>query len=624
MHPSFTRYKDADPLIVIGRVRRILTEQLGLLPIESWLNSLEGFYSLNLRCARVPIFSNGKGATRELALASAYGEFMERLQNLILYDTMRFAPDDLRYKGFFHAPDERLMSLEEVLDDPGITALFPGGIQPGERERILRALAGMTPPECPADFIALPFMNIRSGNVEHVPLPFLRVFYGSNGMCAGSTPAEALVQGLCEVLERYVNREIIQRRIAAPSVPEGYLSGYPEQYEMLQRIRGSRACRVTIKDCSLGQGYPVVGLTYIDTAKHAYFVKFGAHPAFEIALERALTELLQGRDLNTMTDLTEFCYYRADADPSKNLADIFAHGSGRYPAEFFSTEGDYAFAAFPRHNSNDNSSFLAYLLKITGRDDRAVLVRDVSFLGFPAFHAIIPGLSEICAFDPEEVERVSTMASARALISARLCEAGPDELRGIVSTLKGNYFTNADSIAQLVNAPVGDSFPWKDIKTDLFCSMIHFRLGEPGKAHEHMKRFVSDIEADPPIIGYYRCARDYLGMVADGYPTNKAERILEGIYGREPVTEVMSDLGDPEQAFRYLGKLTCWNCSGCTHTDACSYAELRRLHRSVKDRYSLNGAGHSRERHLFSDSIEACRETNAMGDGLGWIRQSIT
>lgn len=579
------KYKDSIPLSVIERARRILSEELGVLTVENWLNPLEGFYSVNVRSTQVPMFSNGKGVTRELALASAYGEFMERLQNLMLYDTVRFGPDVLEHRGFFHSPDEKLMTIDAALGDPGIASLLPAEVGRTERERIFSALSIMTPQACTRDFIAVPFSNTQSGGVQYVPLPFLRTFYGSNGMCAGSTPAEALVQGLSEVMERYVNREIVKQRIVPPTIPDDYLSRYAEQYAMIKRIEQSGDCRIIIKDCSLGKGYPVVGLIYMDLAKHAYFVKFGAHPAFEIALERTLTELLQGREIEHMAGLTEFAYYRTHTDPSRNLMNIFIDGSGHYPIEFFGSDAGYAFTPFPDHPIRDNRSLLAYLFSIISGENRAILVRDVSFLGFPAFHIVVPGMSEILDFSPAEVERICELAMARNIVNGPMDHASPDELERVVSALKDNYFVNTDSIAQLVNPPVDESFPWKEVKTDLFCSMVHLRLGDPGKAYEHMKRFVADIEADPGVMGYYKCSRDYLGMISDGFTEAKAVGVLEGVYGPKLTREVMADLSDPGNSFKYLGRLKCWDCEDCSFINSCSYQELRRIHMAVKDRY---------------------------------------
>ena len=42
---------------------------------------------------------------------------------------------------------------------------------------------------------------------------------GSNGMCAGNTPAEALVQGLSEIFERYAIQEVLAGNIIPPDIP---------------------------------------------------------------------------------------------------------------------------------------------------------------------------------------------------------------------------------------------------------------------------------------------------------------------------------------------------------------------------------------------------------------------
>ncbi|MDJ0306423.1 YcaO-like family protein [Dehalobacter sp.] len=48
----------------------------------------------------------------------------------------------------------------------------------------------------PSDFITVPFCNLNSGKLSYIPMKMLSKMYMSNGMCAGNTPEEALVQGL--------------------------------------------------------------------------------------------------------------------------------------------------------------------------------------------------------------------------------------------------------------------------------------------------------------------------------------------------------------------------------------------------------------------------------------------
>src|SRR5208337_1881336 len=81
---SVPRYKAVNPEETIQTIRKILSE-LKLFVIESeWFREKNTFISLGLSMADAPVYSNGKGMDERFALASAYGEFIERLQNLLL------------------------------------------------------------------------------------------------------------------------------------------------------------------------------------------------------------------------------------------------------------------------------------------------------------------------------------------------------------------------------------------------------------------------------------------------------------------------------------------------------------------------------------------------------------
>ena len=50
-------------------------------------------------------------------------------------------------------------------------------------------------------------------------------------------------------------------------------------------------------DASLGGKYPVICVVLLNPNNGTCFASFGAHPNFQVALERTVTELLQGRSL---------------------------------------------------------------------------------------------------------------------------------------------------------------------------------------------------------------------------------------------------------------------------------------------------------------------------------------
>ncbi|MBF8984390.1 YcaO-like family protein [Lutibacter sp. B2] len=85
-----------------------------------------------------------------------------------------------------------------------------------------------------------------------------------------------------------------------PTIPKSYLEDFPKINNMIKQIDSNGNYEVIVKDCSLNKGYPVVCVLYINKDDQTYFIKFGAHPIFEIAVERTLTELFQGQNIKSM------------------------------------------------------------------------------------------------------------------------------------------------------------------------------------------------------------------------------------------------------------------------------------------------------------------------------------
>ena len=92
--------------------------------IASWRNIVPNVWSLHIRDAQSPMcFTNGKGSTKESALASALGEFIERLNCNFFYND-QFWGEDIANAEFVHYPDEKWFQPgpegelpEEVLDE---------------------------------------------------------------------------------------------------------------------------------------------------------------------------------------------------------------------------------------------------------------------------------------------------------------------------------------------------------------------------------------------------------------------------------------------------------------------------------------------------------------------------
>lgn len=592
---SQRKYKDELPLNTINRIRNILTN-LDILTVETgWQNSAEGFYSVNLAVENTNIKSNGKGTTSEYALASAYAELLERIQNQAHFRlSMDFSIEDFEYMGFFYTPDEKCLSIDDILssNEDWIQTQFSRMKSKIDKAELLNKWIDVSYENTPCNFVAIPYLNIKNNQLSYIPIKMVSKMYMSNGMCAGNTPYEAIVQGISEILERHANKEIIMKKITPPTIPREHLKDYPRIAKMINRIEMSGNYSVVVKDCSLDQGYPVVGVIFITKDNQSYFIKFGSHPIFEIAVERTLTELLQGQNIKNMMGLKEFSYKPSISNEHENLINILVNGSGIYPSQLFSNRFSYEFNEFKDIKELSNKEILYYLINFLQDKGYDIFIRDVSYLGFPSFHIIIPGLSEIEEID--NIEAIENYSSYnRVKKHMRNLENLPEEsINEIFSFFKGDDYNRGASIAQFLNLKTKNKFPWYYTKVDLFLGSLYYRRGNFRKAYDVFDKFIKYLKIISPKnkieITFYKCVRDYIGTIIDGLNRNQAIDTLKQFYPLNIINGVINDIGDSELILNRYGELQCWNCHECKLQSNCLNHETERIYKSLKEKYASN------------------------------------
>ena len=116
------------------------------------------------------------------------------------------------------------------------------------------------------------------------------VIWGSNGAAAGNTLAEAVLQGLYELIEREATAIWWYHRIARPVVAKSIV---PQT--TLDRVNASisRDWEYWLLDLSHDWDIPVIGAIGKHKETGKFSLGFGAHHAAQIAAQRALTELCQ-------------------------------------------------------------------------------------------------------------------------------------------------------------------------------------------------------------------------------------------------------------------------------------------------------------------------------------------
>jgi ribosomal protein S12 methylthiotransferase accessory factor len=219
------KYKDELPVNTVNRIKGILNN-LNIITVETnWLNSVTGFHSVTVSIENTDLSTNGKGGTADYALASAYGELIERLQNQAHFRlSMNLSQEALEYRGFYYAPDEVYMTASEFLNSGDEWTQKLALTKPRtDVKELLNKWMNISYEQTPSDFIALPFLNQRTRRVSNIPIKMVSKMYMSNGMCAGNTAEEALVQGISEVLERATNKAVVLNKVVPPTIPREYI-----------------------------------------------------------------------------------------------------------------------------------------------------------------------------------------------------------------------------------------------------------------------------------------------------------------------------------------------------------------------------------------------------------------
>lgn len=407
------KFKEDQPLSTVTRIRNALL-RAGIFTIERWTDSeIEGCYSVRIELDGTHIGQNGKGVTRELALASGYAELMERIQSGYFYVGAQDA-SLMQEREFIYAPDEKEFTIDEYERAFG-NELEPLANRMSKNSEICKVTDVLN--HCRygeklnerKDFSALPFIRVSDEKQVYFPVPILLDIYATNGTCAGNVKREAIVQGLSEVIERHHNLQILVNGMAPPTIPDEYLKQF-SSYSMVQEIRQIEDCELIIKDCSLGTGFPVIASVLISKKSHKYIVKFGAHPVFEIALERTLTEMFQGRKLEEAVNTSTAANTLQEVRGYDNIHNVLKNASGKYDYHFFDRISDREFVPFTDRSEMDNQQLFEYCVNLFKDRGYEVYIRNCSFLGFPSYQILVPGYSEIYAFG---LQRLKEKASQK-------------------------------------------------------------------------------------------------------------------------------------------------------------------------------------------------------------------
>ncbi|HMU88552.1 MAG TPA: OsmC domain/YcaO domain-containing protein, partial [Agitococcus sp.] len=484
--------------------------------IASWRNIVPNVWSLHIRDAHSPMcFTNGKGASKESALASALGEFIERLNCNFFYHG-QFWGEEIANADFVHHPDEKWFKPalrnrlpREILDDYCREIYNPDG------ELRASHLYDTNSGNVKRGICCLPFVRQSDGEVVYFPSNLIENLFLSNGMSAGNTIAEAQVQCLSEIFERAVKREILEGEMALPDVPQDVLAKYPQ---IVAGIKGleEQGFPVLVKDASMGGKYPVMCVTLMNPRTGGVFASFGAHPSFEVALERSLTELLQGRSFEGLNDLPRPTFQSNAVTEPNNFVEHFIDSSGLVSWRFFSAKANFEFVEwdFSSQGENANVEEAATLFGILKDLGKEVYMAVYTELGAPACRILVPNYSEIYPVEDLIWDNTNKALLFREDI-LNLHRLDDNKLAKLLERLEESDLDDYTDIVTLIGIEFDDNTPWGQLTILELKLLIHLALQQFSEAKELVERFLQYNTNTVERGLFYQCMNVVLEVMLD-------------------------------------------------------------------------------------------------------------
>jgi len=520
--------------------------------IASWRNIIPNVWSLHIRDAHSPMcFTNGKGATKESALASALGEYIERLNNNHFY-AGAFWGEDLANAEFVHYPNEKWFKPgkkdalpKEILDPYCLEIYNPDGELKGSH------LIDTNSGNVARGICALPFVRQSDQKVVYFPTNLVENLFVSNGMSAGNTLAEAQVQCLSEIFERAVKRDILEGEICLPDVPAEVLAKYPSIVAGIEGLE-AQGFPVLVKDASLGGKYPVMCVTLMNPRTGGVFASFGAHPSLEVALERSLTELLQGRSFEGLNDLPPPTFESHAVTEPYNFVEHFIDSSGIVSWRFFSAKADYEFVEwnFAGQGSTANADEAANLMAILADMGKEVYTAVHDQLGAIACRILVPGYSEIYPVEDLIWDNTNKALLFREDI-LNLHQLNDASLAALLDRLENNELDEYADIATLIGIEFDENTVWGQLTVLELKLLINLALKQWDAAQDLVGAFLQYNDNTVERKLFYQALNVVLEVTLDSeLAIENYEHNFRRMFGNERMDAV---LGSVNGSVRFYG-----------------------------------------------------------------------
>ncbi len=585
------KFKDSSPVETVKKIQNILNS-IGIEVVEKWNDSgVENCYSLTVSGVGDVPFANGKGVTREFARASAYGEFIERLQGgLFFYKYQSIIRNpEMNIQTF--APDAKYMTVEELIENGEWMDII---IDTYKNPLITReTIADQCLVYSCSDngkILTIPFYSVFEKKHVYLPIGFVDQIYATNGCCVGNTREEAWVHALSEIMERHANLEIFTSGKSAPKIPDEVIERYPVVSGIIDEIRKNGKFDIDVFDYSIGNGFPVVSTRIINKENLSYRVNVAADPVFEIALQRTLTELMQGKNIHNFTAAHggKIIGKVTDFPLTSNITNQLETSNGIYTADFFANEltCDRKPTEFADNSNKTNKELLDYLLGLYRQIGKPVYVRNFSYLGFPCYRFVVPGFSEALAIRLSELVPEYAIADDASKTMRNAMKADDADLALLLShtktlkTMSGRY----NNFGRISGVPIQNTFAV--LLNSVTRAYAAYRLGQYSNAISFLEPCTKSGYIDVDLKKYFFCINKFVELKQLKLSDDKIRVILKKFVEKPHFDRLYAALDNGKTPYdEFLLECDYTSCENCKYKSGCCYENAKAINLKAGEVY---------------------------------------
>ncbi|MGN0648823.1 MAG: YcaO-like family protein [Oscillospiraceae bacterium] len=581
------RGKDASPENTVRKINEALDKAGIPVKYEDFPSDAGGMYHSRIEVTSITqgsIGANGKGASKELCSASAHAELMERLQNKMFCSGPAAIDNDFisKEKELLDKPwytvrgDYQPRCVLELKKRFAQTVKKSGPFDPEPMDLVESLMEDVAYGNQEGKYVLRPFWSMKDHKEVMLPVRLLQMFQMSNGMAAGNSLEEAIIQATSEIFERYANIAVIRDNITPPEVPRDYIKEhYPKLFGIIAEIESRGKYRVYMLDCSLGQGLPVVCGVIINTETQAFGVKFGSHPDMAVALERTLSEAMQGQTIEHFSN-SGFPNFEPNSRASfTNTWNLIKVGFGYYPASLLFGKPAYEFKPWKDVSGMDNRQVMKEMLSKLDEMSGDVYIQDVSFMGFPTVFIYASGISEVLPIDVLELKREKLRQSVQRILRNIDTATDADIERVIRFCIINRYALIENSYNNIAWMNFKKKIPGCPDEAGFLIAMCCYRLGKYKESLMYLESIKPSLgNMSPEDRNYYSAVRSYVGGMAYNESRENIESVIRKMCTADVAEKVIDDMSDPKKVLEKVYPVcNHGDCAGCVHRSECEYTE---------------------------------------------------